>query len=138
MIYIADERLVVEMPFEGKGLPKTNSEGWLRNSDHYWEEMYNRHPEAFSQFNKDIIFGKNPDGLKAPVNDKTFRKVFPQYDKVGLKGKKLVHHHIGGGGQAFGLPQPLHPGCGGIHNVEKEFGIWDADSNNAELLKKFL
>ena len=39
-------------------------------------------------------------------------------------GDKLVHHHIGGGGQAFPVPQKLHPGSGGIHNIEKEAGIW--------------
>lgn len=139
MIYIADPRLIVEMPFEGQGArSKTNSEGWLRNSDYYWREIYGRYPEAFSEFNTDVIFGRNPDGLKAPVNDITFRDVFPQYDIPGLKGKKLVHHHIGGGGQAFGLPQPLHPGSGGIHNIEKQFGIWDTDAENARLLGKFI
>ncbi len=137
-IYIADVKLVVEMPFVGNDAPNANSEGWMRDSLYYWQEIYKRYPSAFSEFNKDVIFGRNPDGLQAPSNDITFRKAFPQYDGSGLKGKKLVHHHIGGGGQAFGLPQPLHPGFGGIHNVEKQFGIWGTDSKNAELLKKFL
>ncbi|MEH7356856.1 hypothetical protein V7150_25445 [Neobacillus drentensis] len=43
---------------------------------------------------------------------------------MGLKGKPLVLHHIGGCGQAITIPQPLHPGSGGIHNIEKQIGIW--------------
>ncbi|MEB9970843.1 hypothetical protein P4K82_04430 [Bacillus cereus] len=29
-----------------------------------------------------------------------------------------------GGGQAVGVPLPLHPGFGGIHNAEKLIGAW--------------
>jgi len=30
-----------------------------------------------------------------------------------------------GTGQAMPIPEPLHPqGFGGIHNVEKKYGIW--------------
>jgi len=48
---------------------------------------------------------------------------FPQYDFTGLRGTKLVHHHIGGG-QAVGVLLPLHPGFGEIHNAEKAIGAW--------------
>ncbi|MEM5673371.1 hypothetical protein AAHB54_28740 [Bacillus cereus] len=44
---------------------------------------------------------------------------FPQYDFTGLRGTKLVHHHIGGGGQAVGVPLPLHPGFGGFITQKK-------------------
>ncbi len=65
-------------------------------------------------------------------------ELLDQYDIVGLKGKPLVHHHIGGGGQAMAIPQPLHPGSGGIHNIEKQIGIWGKDQENAERLQVFI
>jgi len=36
-----------------------------------------------------------------------------------------VHHHIGGGGQAVAVPSKIHKGFGGIHNNEKQLGIWN-------------
>jgi len=137
-INIADPRLVVDMPFIGKGLPKTNSAGWLRDASYYWDEMLKKHPEAFSDFNRRILAGKDPNGLTSPVNDLTFRQVFTQYDRPGLRGQRLVHHHIGGGGQAFALPQRLHPGSGGIHNVEKSLGIWGGEDEMALRLQVFV
>ncbi|HDR7354697.1 TPA: cytoplasmic protein [Bacillus wiedmannii] len=133
----ADPDLIVEMPFVGKGQRNANSEGWLRDSNYYWNEMLEKHPEAFSDFNKQIINGKIPR-MKAPVNDEMFREKFPQYDFTGLRGTKLVHHHIGGGGQAVGVPMPLHPGFGGIHNAEKVIGAWGKDAEYAEMLQKFI
>lgn len=133
----ADPDLIVEMPFVGKGQRNANSEGWLRDSNYYWNEMLEKHPEAFSDFNKQIINGKIPR-MKAPVNDEMFRGKFPQYDFTGLRGTKLVHHHIGGGGQAVGVPMPLHPGFGGIHNAEKAIGAWGKDAEYAEMLQKFI
>lgn len=99
--------------------------------------MVQRHPEAFSDFNRSILAGRVP-GITAPVNDATFRKVFTQYDVRGLRGQTLIHHHIGGGGQAFAIPAPLHLGMGGIHNVEKGWGIWGGDANAAALLERFV
>ena len=135
--YEADKRLVVDMPFVGKGNSKANAEGWLRDAQYYWSEVIQKHPDAFSSFNKSIIEGKHPT-LSTPVNDKTFRSYFPQYDEKGLKGTQLIHHHIAGGGQAVAIPKPLHPGFGGVHNKEKYLGIWGSDSKYAELLEKFL
>ncbi len=129
----ADEKLIVEMPYVGKGEQSTNSEGWLRDNRYYFNELYKLHPEYFSDANI-----KNLNNGWAIVNDAVFRKHFPQYDIVGLKGKPLVHHHIGGGGQAMAIPQPLHPGSGGIHNIEKRIGIWGKDQENAERLQVFL
>jgi hypothetical protein len=76
--------------------------------------------------------------VSAPVNDPPFRGVFTQYDIKGLRGKSLVHHHIGGGGQAFALPAPLHLGFGGIHNIEKAIGIWGGEATAAEILQRFV
>ncbi|MCH5458233.1 hypothetical protein PDQ77_17465 [Bacillus cereus] len=36
-----------------------------------------------------------------------------------------------GGGQAVGVPLPLHPGFGGIHNAEKAIGAWVKDAGIA-------
>lgn len=33
------------------------------------------------------------------------------------------------------IPQPLHPGSGGIHNIEKQIDIWGKDQENAERLQ---
>ena len=131
--YIADPRITVEMPYVGKGKPGTNSEGWLRDKDYYWKEIMIKQPESLSKANKQKI------GLGfSPVNDKTFREQHPQYDIKELYNDKLIHHHVGGGGQAVAVPSKLHPGTGGIHNAEKAAGIWGNDSEYAELLEKFL
>ena len=58
-----------------------------------------------------------------------FRSYFPEYDVKGLRGNRLIHHHIGGGGQAVAVPSGIHHGYGGIHNNEKQLGIWH---NNVE------
>jgi len=129
----ADEKLVVDMPYVGKGKQNTNSEGWLRDNNYYFKELYRLHPEYFSNANI-----RNLNNGWAIVNDAVFRKHFSQYDIVGLKGKPLVHHHIGGGGQAMAIPQPLHPGSGGIHNIEKQIGVWGKDKNRAERLQVFI
>jgi hypothetical protein len=60
----------------------------------------------------------------AIVNDSTFRGYFPDYDVAGLRGNPLIHHHVGGGGQAVAVPGGIHPGSGGVHNNEKQIGIW--------------
>lgn len=49
----------------------------------------------------------------------------------------MRHHHIGEGGQAAALPKSLHPGYGGIHNVEKEWGITGVDDQIANRLETF-
>ncbi|MET3656327.1 hypothetical protein [Sporosarcina psychrophila] len=56
----------------------------------------------------------------------------------GLRQSTLIHHHVGGGGQAVAVPSKLHPGTGGIHNAEKAAGIWRNDNEYAILLEKFL
>ncbi|MGE6610922.1 T7SS effector LXG polymorphic toxin [Peribacillus sp. NPDC076916] len=131
--YTADPRLTIEMPYVGKGLRSTNSEGWLRDKDYYWKEVMNKNPEYLSKMNiQKIELGFSP------VNDKKFREHFPQYDIKELYNDTLIHHHIGGGGQAVAVPAKLHPGSGGIHNAEKAAEVWGKDSSYAELLEKFL
>lgn len=138
-VFLMDRRLVVDMPFVGVGRSGTNAAGWLRDQGHYWEALARRHPEAFSPDNLRRIRGDPPLARPvAPVNDPTFRRVFPQYDVRGLRGQPLIHHHIGGGGQAAAIPAPLHPGFGGIHNVERGAGIWGGEDPVAEMLQRLL
>ncbi|NRG46210.1 hypothetical protein HRF87_15795 [Bacillus sp. CRN 9] len=131
--YTADSRLTVEMPYVGKGQINTNAEGWLRDKDFYWKEMLEQYPEAFNSSNRQKI-----ELGFSPINNPTFRKHFPQYDLKELYNDILIHHHIGGGGQAVAVPSKLHPGLGGIHNAEKIARVWGNDQKYAELLEKFL
>ena len=135
--YEAESRLVVDMPYVGKGSSTANADGWLRDSSYYWKEVIVRHPGAFSPLNISIIEGRHPT-LRTPVNDVTFRSYFDQYDIQGLRGTQLLHHHIAGGGQATAIPRPLHQGFGGVHNAEKKLGIWGSDRQYSEMLQKFL
>jgi hypothetical protein len=128
---LGDKRLVVDMPFVGKGAPATNAAGWARDAELYWTQMLERHPEAFSPSNR----WKIANGL-SPVNDPAFRSVFTQYDKKAFFNDPLIHHHIGGGGQAFAVPATLHPGSGGIHNLEKDAGIWGKEDPVADMLDR--
>jgi YD repeat-containing protein len=117
-----------------------------RDASYYWSELVTLHPEAFSQRNLDILAGKikvrGKDGtlktLSSPKNDSVFYNYFEQYNVTGMRANTLIHHHIGGGGQAFAVPSSIHPGSGGIHNIEKDLGIWDKDKNISDILQKFV
>lgn len=130
---IADKRLVVEMPYVGKGGSSSVSLGFNRNHKYYWKEIVARHPEAFSEENRIAI----RQG-KIPAVDHTFLSVFPQYEGPDLSGRRLFHHHIGGGTEAFAVPAPLHTGFGGIHTVEKQIGVHGIHSEVAEVLERLL
>lgn len=41
---------------------------------------------------------------------------FPQYEDY--MDNILKHYHIGRGGQVMPIPESLHEGSGGIHNIE--------------------
>ncbi|KGJ84662.1 hypothetical protein [Priestia megaterium] len=73
---------------------------------------------------------------RVPVVAKQFIEYFPQYGDY-IKDS-MRHHHIGEGGQAAALPKSLHPGYGGIHNVEKEWGITGIDDKIANRLETFI
>ena len=113
-----NEKLKVEMPFLGKENTSANSQGWERNSSKYFEKLYNAHPEMFSKKNELRIQSGH-----APVVDQkmiSFNKEWGQY-----RNQTLVHHHIGGDGEAVALPENAHKGQGEIHNHEKAAGITD-------------
>ena len=86
---------------------------------YYFEKLYEVHPDYFSTANI-----RNLEQGFPIKNDAVFRSHFPEYDIPGLRGDYLVHHHIGGGGQAVAVPSKIHKGFGGIHNNEKQLGIW--------------
>lgn len=117
-LFLADPEYIVEMPFVGKDISNGNSQGWKRDVKYFFKELSNAHPELFSSDNLDRI----ADG-KLPKVDDQFLQYFPQYKDY--EDQFLVHHHIGGGGQAMPIPKTLHEGFGIIHNVEKLLGIWD-------------
>ena len=83
---------------------------------------FDRHPEAFSPNNRAIIEGRNPF-TDSPVNDKVFREYFSQYDVKGVRGQISSSSYWWRWTSISSAPK-LHPGSGGIHNIEKEAGIW--------------
>ncbi|ERH54656.1 T7SS effector LXG polymorphic toxin [Bacillus velezensis] len=128
--YLIDPRLVVEMNFKGKGKSGANAAGWERNAKKFFNTLLKSNPEFWSAENT----AKIKRG-RVPVVDEQFIKHFPQYADY-LKDP-MRHHHIGEGGQAAALPKSLHPGYGGIHNVEKEWGITGVDDQIANRLETF-
>ena len=114
------------MPFVGKDYSNSNSQGWKRDSKYFFKQLQTSQPEIFSKTNTAMI-----KKGQAPIVDDQFIKYFPQYkDYID---EDLKHHHIGGGGQAMPIPDTLHPGYGGIHNVEKETGILSSDSYDSKI-----
>ncbi len=108
--------LVVDMKYTGKNDSKSNAQGWERDSKGFFQQLRDNHPEYFSKKNSIAI----EMGL-SPTVDAQFVKHFPQYK--GYERQTLVHHHIGGDGQAVAIPKGMHKGFGEIHNVEKKLGI---------------
>ncbi|MBL3889820.1 hypothetical protein IRV22_19275 [Bacillus cereus] len=129
--YLVDPRLVVEMNFKGKTNSGTNAAGWERNAKKFFNTLLKSNPEFWSAENTALI-----KRGRVPIVDEQFIKYFPQY-KEYIKDP-MRHHHIGEGGQAVALPKSLHPGYGGIHNVEKEWGITGIDDEIATRLETFI
>ena len=112
------QSLKVEMQNHGKGNSNANSQGWERNSAKYFDSLYQSHPEMFSK--------KNAARVKeghAPVVDAKMIAHNPGWEQY--RNQPLVHHHIGGDGEAVAVPKNAHKGQGEIHNHEKAAGITD-------------
>lgn len=126
---LAHPEFIVEIPFCGKGNKNSNSQGWLQQQKYFYNELSKAHPELLSDANlRRIANGQ------ALIVDEQFVKYFPQNDNY--MNELLRHHHIGGGGQAMPVPDSLHLGYGGIHNIEKAYGIWGgADAINSDFLQ---
>ena len=116
-LFLADPEFIVDMPYVGQGMKNANSQGWKRDAKYFFRELSNAHPELFSNDNLQRIAKGD-----LPKVDDQFLEYFPQYKDYA--GQLLVHHHIGGGGQAMPIPVELHEGFGVIHNIEKLLGIW--------------
>ena len=110
--------LKVEMQFLGKGKNNANAQGWERSSDKYFNELLQQHPEMFSKKNITRIQQKC-----APIVDQKMIDHNPQWTEY--RNQPLIHHHIGGNGEAVAVPQNMHKGSGEIHNFEKSAGITD-------------
>lgn len=113
-----NESLKVEMQYLGKGNSNANSQGWERNSAKYFESLYQSHPEMFSKKNATRV----KDG-HAPIVDTKMIAHNPGWEQY--RNQPLVHHHIGGDGEAVAVPKNAHKGQGEIHNHEKAAGITD-------------
>lgn len=112
-----NETLVANMKYSGKG-ENTNNQGWDRDKQYFFKQLLERNEEIFSPGNKWRI-----NNNLSPQIDSVFIKNFPEY--APFKGQRLFHHHIGGDGQGVAVPESIHNGSGGIHNIEKMLGIWD-------------
>ena len=112
------ESLKVEMQYLGKGNSNANSQGWERNSAKYFDSLYQSHPEMFSKKNAARV----KDG-HAPIVDAKIIAHNPGWEQY--RNQPLVHHHIGGDGEAVAVPKNAHKGQGEIHNHEKAAGITD-------------
>lgn len=116
------DNLKVEMQYLGKGNSNANSQGWERNSAKYFDSLYQSHPEMFSK--------KNATRVKeghAPIVDAKMIAHNPGWEQY--RNQPLVHHHIGGDGEAVAIPKNAHKGQGEIHNHEKAAGITDNCKN---------
>lgn len=92
----------IEMPWVGKGPGIDSSElGFLRDSEKFWKAYAEAHPQTLS-----------PDNLalakagKAPSVDPHWVAHNPQH--AGYEGDPLVHHHVGKGSKAVGIPKRVH------------------------------
>ena len=110
------DELVVPMKYQGDNGSAKNSQGWEESRSNYFQQLQSEHPEYFSKENTALI----KDG-KSPYIDQQFTENLPQYEEY--TGEKLIHHHVGGDGQAVAVPQSIHRGYGEIHNPERDLGI---------------
>ena len=111
-----NEDLKIEMPYLGKDNSKANAQGWERDSKKYFNDLYHNHPEMFS--------AKNAARIKeghTPIVDQKMISKNPEWAQY--RNQPLVHHHIGGDGEAVAVPQNVHKGQGEIHIQEKNLGI---------------
>ena len=125
-------KLVGSTNYVGKGASNANSQGWERNSNKFFSSLEKKNPDMFSRPNSARIKAK-----QAPKVDDRMVQHAPELKPY--KGEELVHHHIGGDGQAVAEPKSVHPGYGGIHNEEKKAGITqrcEAFSNECEKMTR--
>lgn len=112
------KELIVDMHYKGKNVSTSNSQGWEWNRRYFFNQLLDKHPEFFDKKNKARI--KNG---QSPVVNAHFLEHFPEYKD--FENDILIHHHIGGAGQAVAIPHGMHVGWGEIHVVENSIGVRD-------------
>lgn len=125
------KELIQDMRFKGENVSKANAQGWERSGDKFFNQLLEKHPEYFNKENKLRITSGD-----APIVNEHFLKSFPQYRE--FKNEILIHHHIGGDGQAVAVPKGIHVGYGEIHVVENKLGIRDKAKAFTEQVKKLI
>ncbi len=80
---------------------QTNAAGFPRNGPWFWRQVRSRKPEYFSTDNLQKI----SDNLAPKVNPQ-WVKYHPQHQS--FMGDTLIHHHIGQGPIAVGMPEAVH------------------------------
>ncbi|MEN6309505.1 MAG: hypothetical protein ABFD91_17295 [Anaerohalosphaeraceae bacterium] len=93
-------RVAVDMRNAPAG-SRTNAAGFPRNGPWFWRQVRNSKPEYFSAENL-----QNIKSNLAPKVDAQWVKYHPQYQS--FMGDTLVHHHIGQGPIAIGMPEAVH------------------------------
>ena len=110
------EKTTLQTRFIGQGKSTANAQGWERNSHRFFRQLANNHPEMISRINSRRIANK-----QNPIVDQRMITHNPHFEHY--KGDMLIHHHIGGDGEATALPEGMHKGSGDVHNEEKKAGI---------------
>ena len=80
----------------------TNAQGFPRNANWYFRQLYDTHPEMFSDDNIARIFTYRTN----PIVDDTWIEYNPT--QMSFKGDPLIHHHVDGGPIATAIPERVH------------------------------
>jgi len=83
---------------------KVNAQGYPRNGNWFFRELFGRNPDQFSDANVENIFLENQN----PIVDEEWVEYNPTHAQ--FEGDVLVHHHIDRGNIAVPLPEPVHVG----------------------------
>ena len=78
--------LIIDAEFIGKKSNYANSQGWERDSNKYFKELYEMHSEYFSDSNKVRIMNN-----KAPIVNEKFLKLFNDYKNIRTLKNNLKH-----------------------------------------------
>jgi hypothetical protein len=90
----------IDMQAAPAGANRTE-DGYQRNSQWFWEQLLQRHPELFDEENRKLIKEMRP-----PIVNDRWLKYFPKH--AGYRRQKLRHHHLGRGPLAVPIPEKAH------------------------------
>ena len=118
--YIQNLGTAVNMSDNSSKSGNTTGSPWDARA--YFRDLLSRDPSQFSDANKSSILAEK---FINPIIDETWAIAHPN-DKPFM-GAKLVHHHVGQGGYAIAMPEPIHVG---LNNVLHTKGV-DVSANAA-------